>query len=157
MFTDSLCCLENYWPRKNILMPHFDQEINDVQAARTKLSENFVATLQQLRIGCNELVPIHRLPNQVLQEIFRQSTGCGRDHRSNIAIASTCSRWRNAALGDSMLWSCIELKLKQDVRLTTLFLERSGERPLTVHLHNFPYTHGSSCWHALEAFPHRSL
>lgn len=102
-----------------------------------------MATLQRLRIGRNGLAPIHRLPNEVLQQIFRQSTGCGRDHRSNLAIASTCSRWRSAALGDSMLWSCIELKLKQDGRLTTLFLERSGERQLTVHLDNFPYTHKS--------------
>lgn len=123
--------------------PHaaFDQEINDVQAAYTKLSEEFMATLQQLRIERNELAPIPRLPNEILQDIFRRSTGCGRDHRSNFAITSTCSRWRSAALGDSMLWSWIELNSERDVRLATLFLERTREQSLAVLLGDLPYTH----------------
>lgn len=90
----------------------------------------------------NDAAPIHRLPTELLSEIFvieHTSTLLARLPHFNTlpclaflsAATSTCSRWRNVAVGTPQLWSWItystELRHKKAAvcRVET-FLKRSS-------------------------------
>ncbi|KAL0564759.1 hypothetical protein V5O48_017278 [Marasmius crinis-equi] len=101
------------------------------------------------------LSPIHRLPSEVLLEIFQHC--CHTNTLSDpqvppaLALSRVCGRWRDIAVSSPRLWSSITIsqfrsrdKVEHSRRqrmttcLTRLFLERSKNAPLKLKL-RFPW------------------
>ncbi|KIK66072.1 hypothetical protein GYMLUDRAFT_957049 [Collybiopsis luxurians FD-317 M1] len=90
------------------------------------------------------LSPIHYLPNEILLQIFLLHTR--RDILyavlpSALSIASVCSRWRKLAISCADIWSSFDVGFfaleETDPQLEArldMFLERSRDRPLDLHI-----------------------
>lgn len=90
------------------------------------------------------LAPIHRLPNEMLSEIFIASIHhlkhkIYKFRRAVILLTTICSHWRNVALLTPKLWSSIcltkfECTVRSDIELARTWLTRSGGLPLSLQL-----------------------
>lgn len=88
------------------------------------------------RLSClhsemNACVPACQLPPEVLAEIFL----CIRQFKSPIAvirISHVCHLWRTVALECRSLWSFIS---PCSIFLVSMFVERAGNTPLSLHIH----------------------
>ncbi|KAK1215569.1 hypothetical protein PQX77_021813 [Marasmius sp. AFHP31] len=109
--------------------------------------EGMEKTMQKYR---SLVSPVHRLPSDLLLEIFGQCCEVNviDDQAMPPAMALTmvCGRWREIALSSPRLWSSISLDLCNfrdhsahrritHTNLTALFLERSKMAPLKVRIH----------------------
>ncbi|VDC04609.1 unnamed protein product [Peniophora sp. CBMAI 1063] len=92
-----------------------------------------------IRSSLNNLIPICRLPAEVLSQIFAHLSevyrpDCDYYHRMAslgwVCVLHVCRRWREVARGCGELWTSIELDLGS--KWLTLFLELSHSRPLTL-------------------------
>lgn len=89
----------------------------------------------------NALVPIGRLPPEVLAEVFlwlmylhiESLPYVVKNCRSHhwLVVCLVCRHWRSVALSAPRLWSHILLK-PGDTERTTVFLQRSGQTALTL-------------------------
>ncbi|KAK7060818.1 hypothetical protein VNI00_000551 [Paramarasmius palmivorus] len=93
------------------------------------------------------LSPIHRLPPEVLANIF---TICGEDFNDihpikmppAVAVSLVCGRWRSVALSTPFLWSSIRITFRnwewgqheKVARLTETYLSRSKTSPLHLKM-----------------------
>ncbi|KAL0064156.1 hypothetical protein AAF712_008878 [Marasmius tenuissimus] len=96
------------------------------------------------------LSPVHRLPSELLLEIFGHLCKVNQLDDNTLAPASAlsmvCGRWRQVALASPRLWSSISMYLycsegrrdKVIANLTRLFLERSRRAPLRLWI-DFPW------------------
>ncbi|TFK58376.1 hypothetical protein BDN72DRAFT_725861, partial [Pluteus cervinus] len=92
-----------------------------------KLDEEIRALEQKLlrlRSARNTLIPIGRLPPEVLQGVFNIARGQGT-HTIHLSWVSRA--WRNIALESKTLWTLIN---NSNLRWTTIYLERSFPAPL---------------------------
>lgn len=90
------------------------------------------------------VVPMHRLPPEILSEIFQQSIRTSEFDRYEIdkmplRLAGVCGRWRSVTLSTPRLWSSISSVvqpkyLKSDTSLVNMWLSRSGRTPLSINL-----------------------
>ncbi|KAK1216667.1 hypothetical protein PQX77_020703 [Marasmius sp. AFHP31] len=104
---------------------------------------------------CRSLLsPVHRLPSEVLLEIFGHccefSDLSNRKIPPTMALSMVCGRWREVALSSPCLWSSISITIRRQneyrlhlgersiTRLTRLFMERSKTTPLKIQL-DFPH------------------
>lgn len=95
-----------------------------------------------LKICLNRLVPIARLPPELLSEIFLQclevNTVSNRpthrvvEHKDRWTVTHICHYWREVALRCPSLWSQIEVSGPESEHLNEL-LTRSKKASLTVH------------------------
>ncbi|TFK69674.1 hypothetical protein BDN72DRAFT_897066 [Pluteus cervinus] len=83
--------------------------------------------LVNLRSTRNALIPISRLPPEVLHEVFNIARGQGT-HTIHISWVSRA--WRDLALESKTLWTLIT---NSNLRWTSIYLERSFPAPLVVN------------------------
>ncbi|KAJ8095173.1 hypothetical protein PM082_010395 [Marasmius tenuissimus] len=126
-------------------------EINRLQTA-IHLLEIKKRNLNTSMDKCRSLLsPVHRLPLEVLTNVFSFSCEVNTLEPSSlpsaIRIAMVCGRWRDAVLSSPILWSSLEIpfgswKEKLDIltRLTVLYTDRSRIHPLTFKI-SFPDEH----------------
>ncbi|KAL1758044.1 hypothetical protein FB107DRAFT_272287 [Schizophyllum commune] len=96
--------------------------------------------------------PSNKLPDEVLELIFELRRPQYDDFlpcwpsdrmlRECLSITHICRRWRRVALGLPLLWSTIDLCHDRSLLAARAFLERSGDRPLTV-FYSMPDMFGS--------------
>ncbi|KAI0747517.1 hypothetical protein C8Q74DRAFT_507551 [Fomes fomentarius] len=101
--------------------------------------------VQEIGHRINALPSINRLTVELLVETFKYATQCERTSLHDttplrkidisplltlIAITHVCRRWRDVATGTPMLWN--RFRSMPNDSLLKLFLERSGNAPLTV-------------------------
>ena len=89
----------------------FHSEINRLKAKITVLETMREALNEKLRKYKSLLSPIHRLPPEVLVEIFRLSYGKGylgiKAVPQAILLSRVCSRWRQVTLSAPQLWASV--------------------------------------------------
>ncbi|TFK71450.1 hypothetical protein BDN72DRAFT_764897, partial [Pluteus cervinus] len=83
--------------------------------------------LLHLRSTRNTLIPISRLPADVLQRIFNIARGQGTQ---TIHLSWVSHSWRGTTLGCKTLWTLIN---NSNLRWTSIYLERSSPALLTVN------------------------
>ncbi|KAL0576981.1 hypothetical protein V5O48_004991 [Marasmius crinis-equi] len=137
-----------------------DLESYEIEIQKLKAT---ILTLETLQTGVRKamerygtlLAPVHRLPSDVLLEIFGhlcERNQLDRNYRMLPAVstlASVCSRWREVAISTPVLWSSFTIDFDYWAvyhgsdgtgtlaELTRLFLERSKTTPLDIGL-SFP-------------------
>ncbi|KIK65771.1 hypothetical protein GYMLUDRAFT_240248 [Collybiopsis luxurians FD-317 M1] len=100
---------------------------NQLQSARVRYEE-----AQEKAIALRSLLaPIHRLPNELLTQIFD----------SPFCLSAVCSRWRSLCLLHSKVWSKIAVDCIEGSELgnaVDLYIERSKPQLLTIHISYLP-------------------
>ncbi|KAF5325122.1 hypothetical protein D9619_010031 [Psilocybe cf. subviscida] len=105
-----------------------DEEITELTAQWTQLQES----IRRLKTRRNELAPVYKLPDEVLQHIFLIFRDLSDQHPKNWQqVTHICRDWRHAAVGSPSLWT---LLLDPPNALVPLMLERSKSAPLAVRL-----------------------
>ncbi|KAI9062276.1 hypothetical protein FKP32DRAFT_1677429 [Trametes sanguinea] len=101
--------------------------------------------LLALRVRANSLVAVHKLPPEILLDVFKNATlqsdeswpnSDSRDDRrvsarTLVQLTHVCKRWRNVALTASILWTRIDDANPE--RMVT-FSRRSGSAPISMRL-----------------------
>lgn len=111
------------------------------QATNTVLYTNHVHVTEQampeleLRIKRNSLLPISRLPEEMMAKIFLSLARLPQDRGPSkswdwLTLTKVCSQWRKIALGHASLWTEIKSPVHKD--RVKAFLERSNQAELTV-------------------------
>jgi hypothetical protein len=78
----------------------------------------------------NALIPIHKLPEDLLIDIFRIAISQATENDIQILkLASVCADWRLLALGTPILWAALE---EVPYPLLPLFLTRSAQALISV-------------------------
>ena len=137
---------------------------------RVKITELEEGT-RQLQLALTRAKTLHspsnKLPDEVLELIFELGRPQYDDFlpcwpsdrmlRECLSFTHICRRWRRVALGLPLLWSTIDLCHDRSLLAARAFLERSGDRPLTV-FYSMPDMFGSGedirdsddFWHELD-------
>ncbi|CAE7178439.1 unnamed protein product [Rhizoctonia solani] len=91
------------------LLPHIESEEHFVTEFETKL-QRAKAAIRTSRNCSTLLVPIHKLPSEILERIFLllATPQPGPDRSSPEVLSHVCSRWRKTVLGYPLLWSFID-------------------------------------------------
>lgn len=99
-----------------------DQEIN-----------KHLCIVANLKHRQNSLLPISRLPNEILIAIFLQVTRNRRKttHKVSLKLLHVCKRWQEVALGYNLLWSHWRTMPSESL---PLFASRSGMAPLMLEI-----------------------
>ncbi|KAJ3540384.1 hypothetical protein NMY22_g4323 [Coprinellus aureogranulatus] len=86
----------------------------------------------------NALVPINRLPHEILSTIFQTTKSLlkytypqPRNRLTWVRVSHVCRYWREVALDAASLWSYLDFP-RPDPEFTRLMLQRSKNAPLTV-------------------------
>ncbi|CCM01828.1 uncharacterized protein FIBRA_03896 [Fibroporia radiculosa] len=89
--------------------------------------------LGELDLIHNLCIPINRLPDDVLRELFQCVQGLSSRH-SWITVALVCRRWRGVAMTSPTLWN--RLDFGDDLQLVRHCIERSANARLDIHIPN---------------------
>ncbi|KAJ6594647.1 hypothetical protein B0H19DRAFT_1247304 [Mycena capillaripes] len=141
-------------------LKRLDEEIADLQKAINKLAAELREVLGALVEGHKALIsPVHRLPLDILQEIF---VTCIPTHRNCVVSSSEapvllgriCSSWRAISLSTPRLWARLHIvepplsygpaaelhnqKVAQRLGITKTWLSRSGQCPFSISLQSGP-------------------
>lgn len=87
----------------------------------------------------NELAPVSKLPDEILQQIFlvlRDSSDL--DFKKWYQVTHICRYWRNVTLGSPSLWTRLTTS---PPALIQMMLERSQKAPLQVELRSLTHKH----------------
>jgi hypothetical protein len=95
------------------------------------------ALLKRIRNHSFDIVPIHRLPHELIANIFLllPKYGDNPQHiRQSDTLSHICHTWRMVALGTPELWSCISLhgQFEAVAKRATSWLERSANCPIEM-------------------------
>lgn len=109
----------------------FDEDILRLETTLDRVMGVFRGALLRVRKCRNEIITINSLPVEILRQIFNLAGGSGYDHRTNMAIASLCTRWRAVALSDPCMWSSFngDVKFLNYVNLAT---SRNADVPISI-------------------------
>ncbi|OBZ78077.1 hypothetical protein A0H81_02752 [Grifola frondosa] len=77
----------------------------------------------------NTIIPIHRLPNELLARIFLQVVAATLPSMRWMVVAQICHHWRAVALSSPRLWSTI---CSQNIGCIRVHLRRSRSVPLDI-------------------------
>jgi hypothetical protein len=99
----------------------------DVDAVDEEIA-GLKALLRARQTRRNALMPINRLPREVLVEVFRYALD-GSSKYKTLPFILVCTLWREVALESPSLWSDLEL---WPLPCFNVFLARAKEAPLTV-------------------------
>ncbi|KAJ3558698.1 hypothetical protein NM688_g765 [Phlebia brevispora] len=107
-----------------------------LNAIREKLSQLSSYTLS-LR---NTIVPINKIPPEMLVPIFRMVIGISstriQQARTLMLLSHVCHHWRTVCFDHSVLWTRLYIDAEQYGALTRFFLERSKSAALDVVIRN---------------------
>ncbi|KAJ7441692.1 hypothetical protein FB451DRAFT_117073 [Mycena latifolia] len=135
-------------------LKRLDDEITVLQKALDKLAEEHAGLSAFVETHMALLSPVRRLPLDIIQEIF---IACLPTHRNcvmsaleaPVLLGRICSSWRSISLSTPRLWSrlhiveppCpynvpdwLEKKRVQRLETTQMWLDRSGNCPLSISL-----------------------
>jgi hypothetical protein len=107
------------------------QDISTIDAELHRLMEVPMA----LRRRRNALIPIARLPDDLLTRVFRTCMPRGYfwrpPSRQQLVFTHVCSHWRSVGLQDPVLWASLNLN---HGAVAQEFLSRSGQAPLFLYV-----------------------
>ncbi|KAI0081466.1 hypothetical protein K474DRAFT_1695059 [Panus rudis PR-1116 ss-1] len=89
-------------------------------------AEDFILTLRQ---RANTFAEIHRLPDDLLAEIF--ALRVSEKPSAVWALSAVCHRWRQVVLDCQLFWSQVDLN---SLERAEVYLKRSGTAPLALDL-----------------------
>ncbi|KAJ7933926.1 hypothetical protein B0H13DRAFT_1700784 [Mycena leptocephala] len=139
----------------SLRLKHLDEEIESMQKAIDKLSEERESLNAYVEAHKALISPIRRLPLDIVGEIFM---ACIPTHRNCVMSADEapvilgriCSSWRTISLSTPRLWSTLhiveptrpyssspglyEAKIVQRLEVADAWLRRSGTCPLSISL-----------------------
>jgi hypothetical protein len=88
-----------------------------------------------------DLVPIHRLPNEILGSIFIEAVATVSElwpytisFATRDAISNVCHIWHSVCAGVSALWTSVEVNDSPDFYRTSLSIQRARGLPLSIAL-----------------------
>uniref|UniRef100_A0A0W0F760 F-box domain-containing protein n=1 Tax=Moniliophthora roreri TaxID=221103 RepID=A0A0W0F760_MONRR len=129
----------------------YEAEINKLRSSLALLEHKRDVSKEKL-FRCRSLLsPVHRLPPEILGDIFtilidlpaKERWLSSKTHPA-LAVSRTCGRWRDIAIATPSVWStvaicfnitsCVRLSYSQLHSLTRLFLDRSRRCPLKLVL-----------------------
>ncbi|KAJ6507428.1 hypothetical protein C8R47DRAFT_966979 [Mycena vitilis] len=136
-------------------LQRLDDEIADLQKAISRLAEEWESVNRFLEAHKALLSPFRRLPLDIIQEIF---IACLPTHRNCVMNASEapillgriCASWRAISHLTPRLWARLHVaeprlshpgsseKTTQRLEVTKMWLDRSGQCPLSISLHSGP-------------------
>ncbi|KII85878.1 hypothetical protein PLICRDRAFT_44298 [Plicaturopsis crispa FD-325 SS-3] len=102
-----------------------------VELARQKIDEEIELLLRPvraLRTKRNALASVHRLPTELLSEIFVHARANWKD------LTSVCSHWRSVSLQCPLLWNQLLDPYHSCAEWTELVLKRSKNSPIKLDL-----------------------
>lgn len=102
-----------------------------VELARQKIDEKIQILLRPIRAlktERNALAPIHKLPLEILSEIFVYAHECWK------TLTSVCTHWRSVSLQCPLLWNELLNPYHRVPEWTALVLERSKNAPIDIVL-----------------------
>jgi hypothetical protein len=112
----------------------------------------------------NAQQPIHKLPNEVLSEIFLLSASPIDCYLWRAPFLATCHRWRKCAIRCSQLWSVVCIGYYTELDELDLWLSRSASALLHVRFRYWwnnvsseekVMTHFTAAYHAISSHSHR--
>ncbi|KDQ15782.1 hypothetical protein BOTBODRAFT_31264 [Botryobasidium botryosum FD-172 SS1] len=112
------------------------EEIKLLELASGVFNTYTARALSSLRYRQNQLIPVHRLPDDVLSMIFMRVVESVRGDEyfsSNycpVRISGVCQRWRAVALGTSQLWAYVDATGPRP--LMDIFSSHSGGATLHI-------------------------
>lgn len=133
-------------------------EYEDIQKEVSEIRSQIAATQTRLLETKREMAPyepIQDLPDEILTMIFEAAYRhdfpyCRRYQKftyyappahSPLVLTNVCRRWREVAISQSSLWSCIHVfthnrdkSYNKQLELLKVFLERSGRQKLSIML-----------------------
>ncbi|KAK1230230.1 hypothetical protein PQX77_006685 [Marasmius sp. AFHP31] len=129
-----------------------DAEINRLQTAIHLLEIKKSGLKKSMDRGHSLLSPVHRLPTEILMEIFsiacEENELCPSSPPNVMKLSSVCGRWWEVIRPAPKLWSSIVISFESWEgefstleKLVRLFLDRSDMQPLKLEL-NFFNTNG---------------
>jgi len=102
-------------------------------ALRSSLMESEIQRAEIARNrASNAALPIHRLPEEVLSEIFLLSVSPINNHLWSSSFLAVCHRWRKYALRFPRLWSVITIYHDTALDELAIWLSRSASAPLHI-------------------------
>ncbi|KAI5893277.1 uncharacterized protein SCHCODRAFT_02621336 [Schizophyllum commune H4-8] len=124
-----------------VLLPELPTESTNPLAKAAVLERQLEALSAQyaaIRAWRNRFMPIACLDDDLLSEIFQcvaltHPSDTSRS-RSWTSLMLVCRRWRAIGVCNSVLWSSVIVGGKRLVKPSPLHMQRSGMRPLTVHI-----------------------
>ncbi|KAJ3886282.1 hypothetical protein GG344DRAFT_81855 [Lentinula edodes] len=120
----------------------WQEQVHSVQMANENTSNILVVSgFESLYITAKDICYVNYLPAELLREIFSYLLP-GRDWKlearppPQLALVEVCSYWRDIALSYPTLWSTFMIvhPIERHIPMTKLWLERSGQHPITVYI-----------------------
>jgi hypothetical protein len=152
--------IKNLLVEPTLRLKRLDDEIADLQKAIDKLAAERESLGTYVAAHKALISPVRRLPLDIIQEIF---IACIPAHRNCVMSASEppvllgriCSSWRAISLSTPRLWtrlhivepprgrygssdSLIDEKVAQRLEITKMWLDRSGQCPVSISLQSGP-------------------
>lgn len=126
------------------LLEALDSKLNELTEQRYRLSRRICA----LKRGRNNVAaPIHRLPPEIMTEIFMIASEWGVHFVNLLKVTHVCAHWRNLALHTPRLWTTVPLPLRH---IAELFLARSQPLRVACWLNQLPPAPPSPAQYDLE-------
>ncbi|KAG8937804.1 hypothetical protein FRC03_007843, partial [Tulasnella sp. 419] len=107
------------------------QKVETLKFIMQSLDSHVQKRLSPIRRQINELLPISKLHEELLQQIFLDACNVGYDvprYRAPTRLAAVSWRWRSVSTSYAKLWSSLHSDLR--VEATKLMLQRSKSAPL---------------------------
>ncbi|KAI0041288.1 hypothetical protein FA95DRAFT_1599054 [Auriscalpium vulgare] len=131
-----------------VLQAKFEIEKAAIARAEKELSDAYETALQDLRQHHNHILPVARIPPEILAAMFTYLSDSYVVDWSDtpyqpffprkwLAVTFVCQRWRRVALDHSRLWARIDLEdadLEDASERAAVFLARSRGAPLSLSI-----------------------
>jgi hypothetical protein len=131
------------------LCVRLDNRAADLQQALEGMRRS-IAKLGKMRNASNAIVPVHRLPNEILRRIFIEvfyldHHGYGTPSRHKIRmVTSVCCLWRDVCNCIHIFWKDMQLGIDTTVPQARIYLERTRGSFLDISLDFFSKRLGTS-------------
>ncbi|KAG8914189.1 hypothetical protein FRC02_005078, partial [Tulasnella sp. 418] len=99
-----------------------------LQFVRQAFDSHIQKRILRIRRQINELLPIYKLPDELLQQIFLDA--CGIGYRGATKLAAVSWRWRSVSTSYARLWNYLHSDL--DIEATKMMIQRSKTVPLDL-------------------------
>ncbi|KAF8201143.1 hypothetical protein K438DRAFT_1821456 [Mycena galopus ATCC 62051] len=124
-------------------LEHLDDEIEVLKKALDKLTEECDTLKGYVDAHRALMSPIRRLPLDTIEDIFMACLPADRNcvmtaQEAPVLLGRICSSWRAISLSQPQLWSRLHIVEPKRLELTTAWLRRSGDCPLSISLESHP-------------------